>query len=621
VIRRRRWRLMVLLALLSSASVLVAQPQLQRDGMSSAQVQASEQLLAAGWARLTPRWRQALPATITLQWSDRLPAHVHGRAIRQQLLLDRRLLDGWMQAPAQDDDPARRAALAALLHELGHFLDRRLHLSNDPQLLDLAGWQRQPWRPWRGSNHFSDRSPDRYELAAPREFVAVNLEHFLLDADYACRRPALAAWFSARLGAPPMTADCDATLPYLQADSEDGDVSPLLLDPARIYAVDYLLAEGNEQVASRWGHSMLRLVICAPGRPLGPDCRLDLRYHRVLSFRAFVGDVQISSWRGLTGSYPSRLFVLPLTQVVDEYTKVELRGLASVPLRLQPQEIVSLMQRAARVHWSYDGHYYFIGNNCAVETWKLLHDGIARMAALPLSGITPRGLLRRLQRHAVADTSVLLDHAEAVRRGYYFESAAAHYQAMFEVLRQSLQLPQREVEQWLALSPSARRQWMGNADMRTSAALLLLEQAAQRRQELRIREIVKRRLLSGRGEHTSEQLAALQQLMATAGGLARPAALLSTQGYGLPQDAELHQLSATSQQRSQQLRQGWQALREWTRAGLPEAQRGNLAGIEANLAFIGERLRSLNAQSGGLILPSVSDDAGKPQPVLPSAGH
>ena len=88
----------------------------------------------------------------------------------------------------------------------------------------------------------------------------------------------------------------------------------------------------------------------------------------MLSFRAFVGDVQISNWRGLTGGYPSRLFVLPLQQVVDEYTKVELRGLQSLPLQLQRDEIASLLERTAQVHWSYDGRYYFVSNNCAVET-------------------------------------------------------------------------------------------------------------------------------------------------------------------------------------------------------------------------------------------------------------
>ncbi|MCZ7024184.1 DUF4105 domain-containing protein, partial [Salmonella enterica] len=88
------------------------------------------------------------------------------------------------------------------------------------------------------------------------------------------------------------------------------------VDPERVYAIDYLLAEANQNLVSRWGHSMLRLVICAPGRPRGPDCRLDLDQHLVLSYRAFVGDVQLSSWDGLVGKYPSRLFVLPLAQVI-----------------------------------------------------------------------------------------------------------------------------------------------------------------------------------------------------------------------------------------------------------------------------------------------------------------
>src|SRR3546814_2080031 len=86
------------------------------------------------------------------------------------------------------------------------------------------------------------------------------------------------------------------------------------------------------------------------------------------------------SWRGLTGSYPSRLYLLPLQQVVDEYTRVELRGLQSIPLRLDDTEIAGLLERAARVHWSYDGRYRFITNNCAVETYKLLHDGVPRLA-------------------------------------------------------------------------------------------------------------------------------------------------------------------------------------------------------------------------------------------------
>src|SRR5690606_22590780 len=136
-------------------------------------------------------------------------------------------------------------------------------------------------------------------------------------------------------------------------------------------------------------------------------------------------------WRGLTGAYPSRLFVLPLQQVVDEYTKVELRGLQSVPLRLDRSEIASLLERAARVHWSYDGDYYFVSNNCAVETWKLLNDGVQRLAQVPLRSVTPNGLLRRLLREGIAEHPMAGDASRAMREGYYFPSHAGQLREMF----------------------------------------------------------------------------------------------------------------------------------------------------------------------------------------------
>src|SRR5690606_30953376 len=137
--------------------------------------------------------------------------------------------------------------------------------------------------------------------------------------------------------------------------------------------------------------------------------------HLVLSYRAFVGDLQLSSWDGLTGAYPSRLFILPLAQVVDEYTKLELRGLVSVPLRLPRAEMEALVERAAEQHWSYDGDYYFLSNNCAVETLKLLRAGTGRADLQALDTLTPTGLLELLETRGMADAGVLADPAEALR--------------------------------------------------------------------------------------------------------------------------------------------------------------------------------------------------------------
>ena len=610
-LRRPRWPAAILLAFcfaVAAAGASAAAPafELEESGLDGVQLDATRTLLEETLARLPVSWARSLPAGIRVHWSTDLPAAVHGRVSGRRLLLRRSLLDDWMADPA----PARQStdahpALVAVIHELAHLHDRSAAggLSRDGRLLDLAGWQVRPFRllPRLGVNAFGERSPDRYELEDPAEFVAVNLEHWLLDPEYACRRPALAAYFDAHFDHRPARGDCAQGVPFLDPGAEPGHAL-LELDPARVYEIDYLLAEGNERAMSRWGHSMLRLVVCAPGRTPGPDCRLDLAHHRVLSFRAFVGDVQISSWRGITGSYPSRLFVLPLEQVVEEYARVELRGLVSLPLRLSSEEKASLLERAARVHWSYDGRYRFIGNNCAVETFKLLHDGVPRLAGKNLASITPNGLLRRLQRRGLVDTRVLDDRAEAVRLGYRFEPLDAHYAELFQTAREALGIPQARVEDWLRLEPAERAAWLQYTDLRSGAALLVLEQAALRRQELLARDELKRRFLSDGTGGPGDPLDAARDLLEIEGALTRPATLIPGAGYGLPQHAERQALREAAASHIARVQQDSERVRQLARQWLSPARLAALEGGEANLAALGERLRMLHREDGGLQL-------------------
>ena len=574
-------------ALLLVAHVAHAADRLQLDpaGLSPAQRQVASQTLADVQSLLPEGLLRALPAQVQVRWSDDLPVDVHGRAFGGRIALRRDLLDEAVPG-------ARRARRSALVHELTHVADRGgANWSRSARWRDLAGWQRKPWHLGRGDNDFRDRSPDAYELKDPAEYLAVNAEHFVLDSTFACRRPALARWYQAHFGAPPSLPQpqCAAALPLLQAESEEGAASLLQLDPARVYAVDYLFAEGSAQPMSRWGHSMLRLVICKPGRVPGPDCRLDLEHHRVLSFRAFVGDVQISNWRGLTGGYPSRLFVLPLQQVVDEYTKVELRGLQSLPLRLHREEIASLLERTAQVHWSYDGRYYFVSNNCAVETAKLLQAGVPRLGEAGLAQLSPRGLKRRLVRLDALDERVLADRSAAQAQGYYFASARDQYQQLFAVAAAQMALPARDVHGWLKLPARQRAPWLLQGDLRASAGLLLLEQAAQRRAELRARDVLKRQLLAA---PDSAETRSLRALLEQGGQWLRPGTLLQDGGYGLPLADEQALLSTAVATASAQAVPAWQALRSRLRQQLPVRQREEMDAIDTNLAALGARLRA-----------------------------
>ncbi|GGD41051.1 DUF4105 domain-containing protein [Pseudoxanthomonas indica] len=614
--------------------------QISVEGVDAHTRQSSQALIDTVEPLLPERLLAALPARTELGWRA-LPADVHGRSTGRRIWLDESLLPGWLQISGSrsdfdgpldadtgsesDTDSATRIAIGddarfqdpapveqlraspavrALIHELAHRFDRSAAggVSREPRFLDLAGWPRKPL-PWGGRGHrngMTDRSPDAYELQRPSEYFAVNLEWYLLDPGYACRRPAMARYLAEHLGAPRMATDaCPAAQAFAMPASGQGGSEWLSVDPARVYAVDYLLAEGNEQAMSRWGHSMLRLVICAPGRAPGPDCRLDLAHHRVLSFRAFVGDVQISSWRGLTGSYPSRLFVLPLDQVIDEYTRTELRGLQSIPLDLSAGEISQLVERAAQLHWSYDGRYYFVSNNCAVETWRLLQDGVPRLSALHLRGITPNGLAKRLARAGVADPSVLDDRPRALRQGYYFEPMSARFETLFAVAKAQLALPQKDAQAWLDEAPLRRTPWLEQGDLRTSAALLVLEEAALRRQQLRLRDLLKRQLLGGSKSDATQARNEIRQWLRDSEFLSRPAAL-SSSGYGLPQWEEREQLQLRLAESGARMQDGDEAMRQLARSWLPDNEAKQLDTTQANLAAIGERVRTL---AGSATLP------------------
>jgi hypothetical protein len=647
------WLLAGVMMLLGSAAHASLQLQLKTEGLSPAQQQASQALLDEAMQALPPRFIEQLDRRIDVGWTDDMPSNAYGQAtLVSELDLNRNLLASLTDGSAatkktyRPHGTVRREMLATVLHELTHIYDRsrlwpdaerkliqhctrrsnsaglvgipdqcrgqndrRFTLSDDPRLLDLAGWQQYVGRRGEREQHNRQiaRSPDIYETDSPKEFVAVNMEYFLLDPSYACRRPALYRYYQEHFGWAPAAKDtCAKTFAFLNAGNDFAKTPLGQVDPERVYAVDYLLAEANQNWVSRWGHSMLRLVICAPGRPRGPDCRLDLDQHLVLSYRAFVGDVQLSSWDGLVGKYPSRLFVLPLAQVIDEYTKTELRSLASVPLNLSRNEIEDVVERAAEMHWSYDGNYFFLSNNCAVEELKLLRGGTNNPKLVGLDNIMPNGLLAVLKGRGLADTSVLDDPREALRLGYRFDSFRDRYQAMFDVLKKRLPIKQDKVEDWLALKAVERRQWFEQADLRTSAALLLLEQAALRQQLLLAQDEVKQRYLGARNLENGgmdKANATLQQLLANSGYLSRPAELLGSGGYGLPQPSESQRLESESSLRQKQLLVLTGDLDKEVRALLEPDRAAEMAANEANLKQVGEHLRKLHKAAGGLELP------------------
>ncbi|MGZ3818714.1 MAG: DUF7844 domain-containing protein [Bdellovibrio sp.] len=293
----------------------------------------------------------------------------------------------------------------------------KLTVSDSPEFLQLAGF------PKRGLfiseneaiNSQQQRSPDAYEYTSPAEAFAVNMEFFLLDQEYKCRRPLLYNYFVGQFKYVPFSqSQCNVGHRVLVQHSNPTTFAEQWedLDLSKLYQIHYLWAGPGHESFSRFGHAMIRLVFCAKNRQtVGPECLNDVYAHRVISFRAAVDDFKISTLKGIVGDYPSYLYFLSFSDVNQEYTRTELRPLYSLPLKLTPNEMEKVVLAALEGHWSYKGTYKFLSNNCATETLNLLQTAlINRPKVLAMQSIRPDHLYNDLIDIGLADSKYELEN-------------------------------------------------------------------------------------------------------------------------------------------------------------------------------------------------------------------
>lgn len=255
---------------------------------------------------------------------------------------------------------------------------------------------------------FSERVYSNVEID---EAFPINFSDFVLSSDFACRHPSLDSYFEQRIGpaAKVNHRQCQMNylVPYMGLNS--GDSAPLNLDPARIYRVDYLLASEGEGMESSLGHTMFRLVVCAPDRTeVSEKCIEDTAFHIAVGFTAYQ-DGDNSEWlglktklKGISGGYPSVLSIEPLVELVKQYNVSEDRALKAYPLKLSKAEVKNFVLQTIETYWNHNKDYYFLTNNCASEGFGLLKRSLNRpYNEVFNSGVkilSPKGLLENLEK-------------------------------------------------------------------------------------------------------------------------------------------------------------------------------------------------------------------------------
>lgn len=425
-----------------------------------------------------------------------------------------------------------RLALATCLHELVHIYDQLTQLSRSPAYQHLQQFARQgAARKLQAHNQLRVRSPDPYEFHDISENLAVNFEYFVLDPEFKCRRPAVYSTLSAELESRPFASHPCAVNTLVYAGNQ-----PVYLDPARIYQVHYLFAARGKGIASRFGHSMFRLVLCAPTRTrVDEKCLEDLHDHVVLSFVANLRDeLALSAWKGLTGKYMSQLVIRPLTEILNDYTEIDHRDLQSVPLQLSAEQMQQFLYHALELYWSYSGRYYFLTNNCADESLRLVQATLRDAAVQDLEVLTPIGLRDALIKKHVGDSSVFADRATALNQGYLFQSAIDRYEQAYLKFRDALPAAApRKLERYLRRTTAALRHDFTMASLKKPMALsglFILEGLILQRQMKDIERTVLGKILFKRDPRYAELG---QKLKDHLHSLRLPWELVP-QGYGIP---------------------------------------------------------------------------------------
>lgn len=345
------------------------------------------------------------------------------------------------------------------------YLANEYSVSQSPVFLTLSGWNLEGtiFKGLKQINKNEVRSVDAYEYTNPRESFAVNMEFYLTDPEFQCRRPTLNKYYAELFDYRPFREDeCQS---YTQVTSSSGALSPSApkvvdLDYNRLYQVHYLFASEGDAMMSKWGHAMFRLVMCRPGREVGPKCLDDIAHHVVISFRANVDDAQIDYIKGLNGDYDSQLFILTMKDVIDEYTKGEFRDLLSIPLNYNREHLKQFVQSTLEQYWSYLGSYYFISNNCATETMRLIRTtSFDDFYIQDKSVLSPLGLMELLEESGLAQMSVLKDKKMAIKKGYLFPRASENLAVIYSELKLALGFTQKDFKEFAEKSTVSDRHY------------------------------------------------------------------------------------------------------------------------------------------------------------------
>jgi len=172
------------------------------------------------------------------------------------------------------------------------------------------------------------------------------------------------------------------------------------INPERVYQIHEVIAGQGKKLASRWGHAMTRLVICAPERKtVGPECLKDVDYHLTFAYNAEIDNKKWYIYKGITGGYPSIGSFIKFTDMLDHYTLRGNRQVNSYPLQLSTEAKKMAIYKMLEDVYQYKGKYRIGGENCATKEYHLLQCALPDFKLQAHTPVTPSRIHKALVRN------------------------------------------------------------------------------------------------------------------------------------------------------------------------------------------------------------------------------
>ena len=236
------------------------------------------------------------------------------------------------------------------------------------------------------------------------------------------------------------------------------------LDPRRVKSIHLLFAGQSGEMASRFGHVALRLVVCPQADASEEACDANLFEHVVLGFQAHIDELSLNTFKALAGEYKAYLFASPFMEVYEQYAIGEFREIYSLPLVLDEAQRERMVRELADIHWRYAGKYNFFTRNCATmmqEALRKAWPAFAQSAQLQSSYLRPDSLFEAIKRSELSQGHRLERLEQAERTGHFFSSTRGFYARAVDEVRAAMSDPEfSDLDGYLKLSPVQRRQDM-----------------------------------------------------------------------------------------------------------------------------------------------------------------